>query len=183
MLALLFMGALNWAKTASTANSFLAAESLAAHMRNPLALLEKSGFDQKGTSGASVATKGGMSGPGAFTNVSESMSAQAAAYQARAAGTNAGSAYVVNGVKFDGYMNGVLIDAKASYSQFVNVNTGQFQPWFNGANSMVDQAKRQVIAANGTPIQWRFAEESAANATRTLFQQRNVKGIDIVHFP
>jgi hypothetical protein len=116
-------------------------------------------------------------------NVSESMSAQAAAYQARAAGTNAGSAYVVNGVKFDGYMNGVLIDAKASYGQFVNANTGQFQPWFNGANSMVKQAKNQLGVANGAPIQWRFAEESAANATRTLFQQRGINGIDIIHFP
>ena len=58
MLALLFMGALNWAKTASTANSFLAAESLAAHTRNPLPLLEKSGFAQKDTSGASVEVKG-----------------------------------------------------------------------------------------------------------------------------
>jgi len=38
------MGALNGAKTSSTANSFLAAESLAAHVRNPLLPLENSGL-------------------------------------------------------------------------------------------------------------------------------------------
>jgi hypothetical protein len=62
MLALLFMGAMNWAKTASTQNSFLAAQASAAHMRNPLPYLENSGFAQKGASGASVAAKGGMAG-------------------------------------------------------------------------------------------------------------------------
>ena len=130
---------------------------------------------------ASNAAKGGTGGPGAFMNVSESMSPQAAAYQARAAGTNVGSAYVVNGVKFDGYANGMLIDAKAGYAQFVK--NGQFQPWFNGADGLAAQAQRQISAANGAPIQWRFAEEAAANATRNLFQQRGITGIDIVHFP
>ena len=119
-------------------------------------------------------------GPGTFVSVSESMSANAAAYQARVAGTN-GSAYVVNGVKFDGFANGMLIDAKAGYAQFVK--DGQFRSWFSGADSLVAQAQRQLNAANGTPIQWRFAEEVAANATRVLFQQRGVTGIDIVHVP
>ena len=58
MLVMMLMGALHWAKTASTANSFLAAETATAHMRNPLALLEKSNFAQKDTPGASVAAKG-----------------------------------------------------------------------------------------------------------------------------
>jgi len=62
MLVMMLMGALHWAKTASTANSFLAAETATAHMRNPLALLEKSNFAQKDTPGASVAAKGGMPG-------------------------------------------------------------------------------------------------------------------------
>jgi len=124
---------------------------------------------------------GAARGPGQFVSVSESMSARAAAYQTRAAGSNAGTAYVVNGVKFDGYASGVLIDAKSGYAQFVK--GGQFRPWFRGAESLAAQAQRQLGAAGGTPIQWRFAEESAANATRSLFQQRGISGIDIVHFP
>jgi hypothetical protein len=97
------------------------------------------------------------------------------------AGTNAGSAYIVNGVKFDGFAKGVLIDAKSSYAQFVK--DGQFRSWFSGADSLAAQAQRQLSVANGTPIQWRFAEESAANATRALFQQRGISGINIVHVP
>lgn len=125
----------------------------------------------------SIAAKG----PGAFMSVSESMSARAASYQLRAAGTDASVAYVVNGVKFDGYIGGTLIDAKSGYGQFVK--NGQFQSWFGGADSFAAQAQRQLSVANGTPIQWRFMEESAANATKSLFQQRGITGIDVVHFP
>jgi hypothetical protein len=122
-----------------------------------------------------------MKGPGTFKSVNESMSVNAAAYQARVAGTKPGLAYVVNGVKFDGFVNGTLIEAKSGYAQFVR--KAQFRSWFEGADSFVEQAQRQLIAANGAPIQWRFAEESAANATRALFQQRGISGIDIVHVP
>jgi hypothetical protein len=37
--------------------------------------------------------------------------------------------------------------------------------------------------ARRNPIEWRFAEASAANATRTLLQDANVTGINIVHVP
>jgi hypothetical protein len=121
--------------------------------------------------------------PGTWKNVNESMSAQSAAYQARVTGSNPGTAYTVNGVKFDGYQNGVLLDAKANYAQFVNKDTGQFQSWFSGQKGLVDQAVRQLGAAEGTPIQWNFAEESAANATRTLLNTEGISGIKIVHVP
>jgi hypothetical protein len=40
--------------------------------------------------------------------------------------------YRVNGVKFDGYANGVLQEAKGpGYAQFVR--NGEFQPWFLSA--------------------------------------------------
>ena len=40
--------------------------------------------------------------------------------------------YEVRGVRFDGFRNGTLLEAKGNYSQFVNKNTGQFHGWFNG---------------------------------------------------
>jgi RHS repeat-associated protein len=125
------------------------------------------------TTGASTPA----TGPGAFVRVAESMSARAASYQARVTGTPEGFGYVVNGVKFDGFVNGVLVDAKSAYGQFVQ--NGQFAPWFSGTKGLVDQARRQVDAAKGTPIQWKFAEESAANATKSLFKEQGIKGIDI----
>jgi hypothetical protein len=120
-------------------------------------------------------------GPGVFKSVSESMSAASAAYQARVTGLKAGTAYVVKGVKFDGFANGVLIEAKARYAQFVK--GGTFRSWFRGKYGFIKQAERQRAAANGTPIQWRFAEEAAAKATRTWFKDRGISGIDIVHVP
>jgi hypothetical protein len=109
------------------------------------------------------------------------MSAASAAYQARVTGLKAGTAYVVKGVKFDGFANGVLIEAKARYAQFIKA--GEFRKWFRGKGGFIKQAKRQLAAANGTPIQWRFAEEAAANATRAWFKNRGISGIDIVHVP
>jgi hypothetical protein len=120
-------------------------------------------------------------GPGVFKSVSESMNAASAAYQARVTGLKAGTAYLVKGVKFDGFTNGVLIEAKARYAQFVKA--GEFRKWFLGKGGFVRQAERQLRAANGTPIQWRFAEEAAANATRAWFKKSGISGIDIVHFP
>jgi fructose-1,6-bisphosphatase len=109
------------------------------------------------------------------------MNAAAAAYQERVAGSKAGTAYLVNTVKFDGFANGVLIDAKGRYARFIK--DGKFRQWFRGAKGFIKQAKRQLAAANGTPIQWRFAEEAAADVTRELFQDEKIFGIDIVHFP
>jgi hypothetical protein len=74
------------------------------------------------------------------------------------------------------------MDAKGSgYVNFVK--NGEFQAWWDGAEGFVQQAQRQLGAAGGTPIQWHFAEEVAANATKALFQQRGINGIEIIFTP
>jgi hypothetical protein len=89
--------------------------------------------------------------------------------------------YAVNGVKFDGYDDGVLQDAKGEgYARFVR--DGDFKPWFDGAQGFVEQAQSQLAAANGTPITWYFAEQEAAIATQNLFDQNGI-GINIVYQP
>lgn len=75
----------------------------------------------------------------------------------------------------------MLLDAKAGLSQFIK--NGSFVSWFKGADDLVSQAQRQVAAANGNPIQWHFAEQAAADATRKLLKDRKISGIDIVHTP
>ena len=62
-------------------------------------------------------------------------------------------------MKFDGISDGTLIEVKSYYSQFVDPNTGEYKDWFFGANSLVDQANRQIMASDGMPICWYFAEE------------------------
>ena len=138
--------------------------------------------------GSSVLAKEGggaaNTGPGQFGRVIESMSDRAAIYQSRVTGTLPDVGYVANGVKFDGFNagRGVLLDAKGpGYATFVK--DGQFRPWYNGADSMAAQAQRQLGAAGGTPIEWHFAEEAAANATRNLFQSRGIEGISVFHSP
>ena len=113
--------------------------------------------------------------------MAESMSERALAYQARITG-RAGEAFIRNGVKFDGIANGVLLEAKGpGYATFVR--NGSFQPWFSGAEGLVSQAQRQLAAAGGSSIQWHFAEEAAANATRALFQERGIGGIQLLFTP
>lgn len=84
------------------------------------------------------------------------MSVRAVAYHGRITGLPSGTGYVANGVKFDGFANGVLLDAKGpGYANFVK--NGQFQSWWNGADSFVQQAQRQLGSAGGAPIQWHYS--------------------------
>ncbi len=118
---------------------------------------------------------------GRWTKVVESMPKRARAFQARVTG-RVGEAFVVGGVKFDGFIDGVLLEVKGpGYANFVK--NGEFANWFQGAEELVEQARRQLRAAGGTPIRWHFAEESAAEATRSLFNRWRIAGIDIVVTP
>jgi hypothetical protein len=118
---------------------------------------------------------------GQWQSVNESMLERARAYQQQITGRS-GQAYFVDGVKFDGVANGGLIDAKGpGYANFVK--NGRFRHWFNGADELVEQAQRQVRAANGTPIRWHVAEADAVTAIRNLFADSGITGIDIIHTP
>ena len=120
--------------------------------------------------------------PGAWTSASESMSARAAAYQEQVTGATAGSVYRVGGVNFDGFAQGVLLEAKGpGYATFVR--NGEFMSWFRGADTLANQAIRQTAAAGGRPITWSVAEPQAATAIENLFASRGITGINIVHVP
>lgn len=107
------------------------------------------------------------------------MSERAAAYQSQITG-HANESYLVNGVKFDGFEACTLVEAKGpGYSTFVKAN--EFEGFFVGQSGLIDQARRQVAAANGTPITWHFAESTAADAMRALLNEEQVSGIKVVH--
>ncbi|VVE57258.1 tRNA nuclease CdiA-2 [Pandoraea aquatica] len=67
-----------------------------------------------------------------------------------------------------------------AYEQFVAKN-GQFQPWFEGQYSLIDQAERQVVAANGRSVQWSVAEPAAARAIQALLSDQGIKGISVIY--
>lgn len=76
----------------------------------------------EGVKVGSKAIKGGTKAPepGAVRHATEGMSDRAADYQAQISGLPRGQIYEVNGVKFDGYADGALKEAKGpGYAQFV----------------------------------------------------------------
>lgn len=138
---------------------------------------------------ASSATKAAGNTPpkgyklsGQWENVNESMSDFSRAYQKQVTGVE-GKAWVQNGVKFDGMKDGVLLDAKGKYSQFINKNTGEFYDWFSGKQSLVDEATRQINASEGAKIQWHFAEEESLNVVQDLFIDEGITEIEFIFDP
>lgn len=120
-------------------------------------------------------------GPGAWETVNESMSARAAAYQTQITGLPITDGYVIRTatgpVKFDGFHNGVLIDAKSYYSNFIK---GDDWIWFfDTEKNFLRQARSQLAAAGGTPIEWVFAEPKTAALVGQLLKDANLSGIAI----
>jgi hypothetical protein len=125
-------------------------------------------------------------GPGEWVQAGEGMPEQARRYQAQVTGAPEGYVYRVKlgdkYVKFDGFDQGVLLETKATgYAQWVTKKL-DFLGNFQGRLQMLDQAQRQVEAANGRPVRWIVAEEKLAGALRLLFENNNLP-IEVIHVP
>jgi hypothetical protein len=86
-------------------------------------------------------------------------------------------------VKFDGFKDGVLLEAKGpGYANKFNADHSP-KPWFrnSGARQLIDQARRQFIAAKGAPIRWHVAEERAARALRKLLDGAGYGDIEVIY--
>jgi Restriction endonuclease fold toxin 5 len=155
--------------------------------------LESQAENGGGTSppGGSPPPAGG--GPGGWVAKNESMSDRARAYQDQVTGQPkaAGSyVYQVSGggatAGFDGYRDGKLIEAKGpGYAGFTK--NGQFQAWWadspSGGRQIVQQARREVQAADGTPIEWDVTEPQAAQAIKQLLKSNGISGITVRYVP
>jgi hypothetical protein len=117
---------------------------------------------------------------GNWIRVNESMSQASRNYQTQIT-DQTGQAFQLNGVKFDGVCpSGRLVEVKGSYSGFINPITGEFQVWFTGGRSLVNQANRQLQAAKGTPIDWYFSDRASMYAVQELLESHNIKGINYI---
>jgi len=76
--------------------------------------------------------------------------------------------YEVNGVFFDDFKNGKLIDYKDNYTKFIDKKTGNFLEWFQGAKELQNQAWNQVKAANGTPVVWKVGANQVDAFIKTV---------------
>ncbi|WP_254405667.1 RICIN domain-containing protein [Streptomyces sp. AC627_RSS907] len=123
-------------------------------------------------------------GPGKWMPETENMSQADRAYEQLVTnGVPSGISYKVRAetpsgyVKFDGYQNGTLIDAK---------NIHYKDSWINGEGrlkfptSETTTMVKQVKAANGTPVVWYMSDEKTRAALELWALDNNVKGIKFV---
>ena len=130
-----------------------------------------------------------VGGPGRWYAEKEGMDASAAAYQRVVTnGVPEGFVYKVPApaeksgfVKFDGYQNGTLIDAKFLHypDNFVDAATGKLRFPASETSTM----QKQVKAADGVPVVWYVDNERTATALRHWAVDNKVDGIDIVFKP
>ncbi|MCY1030116.1 Tox-REase-5 domain-containing protein [Corallococcus sp. BB11-1] len=121
------------------------------------------------------------------------MSERARRYQEQISGHSADEAYWMGGVgkdsgglKFDGFADGVLLEAKGP--GYANKFLDNLSPrvWFqkSGAKALVEKAQRQLARAPpDVPIRWHVAELKTTEAIRELFRLNGVEGIDVVFTP
>jgi len=139
------------------------------------------GHEPPGGNRPPVADEPPAEGPGHWEQVNEHMPQRAAQYQAQIVNQPPGQVYVVDGVKFDGYSEGILLEAKGpGYNRFLDAN-GNFQEWWRGIDSLRNQAENQQRVAGGLPIEWHIAEQEAYNAISRLLQEFN--GIQVIYTP
>ncbi len=118
---------------------------------------------------------------GEWKTVNESMSDAAKSYQEFITKRKWNESFVIDNVKFDGVENGILLDAKSGMLNFVN-SDGTFKPFFSKIPQIIDQARRQRIAANDLPIEWHFEHEKVRLAFEKLLEPLNLD-IIFIHKP
>ena len=91
--------------------------------------------------------------------------------------------FKIGNVKFDGLKNGVLLDAKSGYGGFIDKRTGRWHEWFRGQDGLINQARRQIEAAQGVAIEWHFDNEQAMKLIRELIHGEGLKKIKFVYTP
>jgi hypothetical protein len=129
-------------------------------------------------------------GPGKWVQKAEGMSESARRYQVQVTGTPPGWVYRVffgpgpdDYVDFDGFVNGVLLEAKGpNLAKFIDDALDPL-PFFDGSAGIVRQARRQLNASGGAPIRWIVAEKKFADYLRTLFRTNNLGSIEVIHVP
>jgi len=124
------------------------------------------------------------SGPGKWYRVKEGMKPRAARYQTQITGQPIENGYVANGVKFDGFKGGKLLEAKGpGYKNFIESNGKFNNTWWDGRKVLIKQAKSQFRVANGAPIEWHIAEENTFKAMKKLFVDESLPKIKLIHTP
>ncbi|MFF4499458.1 RICIN domain-containing protein [Streptomyces sp. NPDC001401] len=128
-----------------------------------------------------------LGGPGTWMAETENMTQADRAYEQLVTnGVPSGISYKVPAdwrksgyVKFDGYQNGTLIDAKnQALNDRMFTSDGKLQKW---VTEPVKQAKDQARAAGDVPIIWYVSDERTATAFKYMMIDNDIKGITVIY--
>ena len=121
------------------------------------------------------------------------MNPRARAYQEQITGHSADDAYWVGGmstkqgdVKFDGFKDSVLLEAKGlGYAKFFDGLNPKEWLQNSDAKALIEQADRQrkKVQGMGIRIEWHVAEAEAAEAIQRLLRGARIEGITVLHTP
>jgi hypothetical protein len=109
------------------------------------------------------------------------MSEAAERYEMTSCGAPKGMGYKVDGVQFEGFRNGKLLDAKHWLDDGMMAKALGRGRWWAG-QKVVTQAERQlaVARARGVGVEWRVAGRQTADILRQIFRNNNLP-IDVVY--
>jgi RHS repeat-associated protein len=119
---------------------------------------------------------------GRWIQRNEAMSKAARAYQRFISGRSDDLVLKLGNYTFDSFdlERGVLQDAKAIPTSFINPETGKFNSWVTGTEKWLKQAADQIESAGRVPIEWSFDSQEARDAMYHLFQEQNPALLDSV---
>jgi len=112
------------------------------------------------------------------------LSIRSQAYEEQVTGVNVEESYIVEGVEFDGFHDGILHDAKGlGYYDLTQTPFGG-----NVIAEMVDSANDQLEAVRAagasTPIRWHLAEPEMLDLLQDMQRSGDFPaGIELVHTP
>jgi hypothetical protein len=144
--------------------------------------------DQGDDSGDAARQAAARQAPGQWVRVKPSAIESANRYQEQVTGRPASDVYKVDGIEFDGFKDGVLLEAKGpGYRSFFQPN-GKPMPWYEKSghfDQLMNQAQRQSLLARqlGLPLRWHVADAEVARFLRRLFATRGLPRIEVVHTP
>ena len=119
-------------------------------------------------------------GPGVWTSEPTHRGSE---YQELVTGAPQGTDYTVEGVRFDGYdpERDVLIDAMDWTDWPSRDSNGVYHDF--ALDSVIDQAEAQVVAANGTAIEWHVPTPEKAEELREILEAAEITVITVVVTP
>jgi hypothetical protein len=127
-------------------------------------------------------------GPGRWKTVKPSGSERAQLYQQQITGRPASEVYRIGDVEFDGFTEGVLLEAKGpGYKSFFEVSS-EPKPWYERSGKfgeLLDQARAQAKLAKrlGLRLRWHVAESEVATSLIKIFEDQRLSEIEVVYTP